>query len=216
MSDAFYQVVRFAGRHVFWASSSPVVSHADRTRRAGAFVLASNHTSPYDVPLLMRHTARNLDFVSIVEVFRKPLVGRFYGAMNAFPLDRSRPDGPTVRVILDRLARGRAVAMFPEGGIRRDEDSIVRGGQMRPGIGRLAMLANVPILPAVVIGSGRYSRFTSWLPIRRTRYGVIYGEPLIARPDLPKTEAAEDLEVRLRKAFVALHQELTAALAYKP
>jgi len=156
----------------------------------------------------MRHTARNLDFVSIVEVFRKPLVGWFYGSMNAFPLDRSKPDSPTVRIILDRLARGRVVAMFPEGGFRSGDASVTHGGKMRPGIGRIAQLADVPIVPVVVVKSGLYSRPIHWLPIRRTRYGIAYGEPLFLRPDLPKNEAAQEIESRLAGAFIDLYQSL--------
>jgi len=212
MSDAFYNLIWYAGAHVFWTTSSPVVLHADRTRRQGAYLLASNHSSPYDVPLLMRHTARNLDFVSIVEVFRKPLVGWFYGSMNAFPLDRSKPDSPTVRIILDRLARGRVVAMFPEGGFRDEAKSVTHGGNMRPGIGRIAHLANVPIIPVVVVRSNLYSHFIHWLPLKRTKYGVIYGEPLELRPDLEKSEAAQEIEGRLRAAFISLYRELSDAM----
>lgn len=212
MGDGFYNFLWYAGYHAFWASSSPVVINADVTRRRGAYLLASNHTSPYDIPLLMRHTARNLDFVSIVEVFRRPIVGWFYGSMNAFPLDRSKPDSPTVRIIIDRLARGRVVTMFPEGGFRRGEQAVTHGGQIRPGIGRIAQLADVPILPVVVVDSGLYAQPIHWLPIRRTRYGIAYGEPLTLRADLSKTEAAQEIEERLRTAFVDLYQSLFRAI----
>ena len=212
MSDLFYNLVWYVGHHAFWLTSTPTVVGAEVTRRPGAFILASNHAGPYDIPLLMRHTYRNLDFVSIVEVFRNPVVGWFYGSMNAFPLDRTKPDSPTVRIILDRLAKGRAVAMFPEGGFREEADSVVTGGRMRSGIARLAQLANVPIIPAVIIGSNQYRRLPAWIPIRQTRYGIIYGQPLEVRSDLPKTEAAQELEARLRQSFVQLNVELKATM----
>src|SRR5688572_6064556 len=101
----------------FWVSSRPTVMGIEHARRDGPFIVASNHLSPYDVALLMRHSPRRLDFVSIVEVFRHPLMAWFYSNMNAFPLDRHRGDPKTVRIILDRLERGRVVAMFPEGRI---------------------------------------------------------------------------------------------------
>ena len=72
MGDWFYRFVVRTGRFPFWVSSRPVVLHAKRAPRNGPFILAANHTSPYDVPLLMRHTPRRLDFVSITEVFRNP------------------------------------------------------------------------------------------------------------------------------------------------
>ena len=73
MSDAFYRLVRFVGRPVFRVSAAPIVLGTERVPRASgadhgaAFILASTHESPYDVALLIRHTPRLLDFVSIVE-----------------------------------------------------------------------------------------------------------------------------------------------------
>lgn len=208
MSDIFYRTVRFLGRHVFWASSSPVVLGTEHGGRGGAFILAATHSSPYDVPLLMRHARRPLDFVSIVEVFRNPIVAWFYGSLNAFPLDRARADSKTVRVILDRLARGRVVAMFPEGAIKRGPDSVLVSRRIRPGIARLAALAGVPIVPCVLVNSGAYSRPASWLPFRRTRYGVIFGPPIAAAGEHNVVEA------ELVEAFLRLHGELARAMSY--
>lgn len=212
MSDAFYNLVWYLGYPAFWVSSCPAVINAQVTQRRGAYILAANHHSPFDIPLLMRHTRRNLDFVSIVEVFRNPLVAWFYGSMNAFPLDRSRPDAPTVRTILHRLARGRVVAMFPEGQFRSIDASVVSGGSIQPGIGRIAVLAGVPIIPCVIVNSMAYRRFTSWLPLGRTRYGIIYGQPLQPDPDLDAGDAAADLESRLCLCFRSLYEKLLESM----
>jgi 1-acyl-sn-glycerol-3-phosphate acyltransferase len=197
------------GKHPFWLSSVPTILHRQRVPRRGAFILASNHLSPYDVPVLMRSTPRKLDFVSITEVFAKPWVGWFFGHMNAFPLDRSRADPRTVKVILDRLGRGRVVAMFPEGRIRAQADSVIHGKPFRPGVARIARLAGVPIVPVVVWGSGAYARASGWLPLRRTRYGIHYGEPIA-----PGDEA--ETERRLAAAYCALFNELAEAMGLAP
>ncbi|HSU69354.1 MAG TPA: lysophospholipid acyltransferase family protein, partial [Tepidisphaeraceae bacterium] len=175
MSDWFYNVVWYACWPAFGVSSSPVVLHRERIQRDGPFILAANHLSPYDVPCLIKESSRHLDFVSILEVFRNPLMGWFYGNMNAFPLDRGRVDTGTTRIILDRLKKGRVVAMFPEGGVRREEDSVLNGGRMKPGALRLARLAGVPIVPAVILGTGAYRKVSGWLPLRRTRYAINFG-----------------------------------------
>src|SRR3954468_12639803 len=169
MSDRFYDIVVFIGRFPFWVSSRVTLLHLDRAARDGAYILACSHTSPYDIPVLMRSSPKRLDFVSIAEVFAKPFVGWFFGNMNAFALDRGRRDSATVRIILDRLARGRSVVMFPEGHIRKPEQSVVRGAPFRGGVARIARLAGAPILPVVAWGTPAYSRFTAWLPHRRTR-----------------------------------------------
>lgn len=182
MSDAFYKLICAVGRPVFWLSSSPTILHADRVPRQGAFILAPNHLSPYDVPCLMAATPRMLDFVSIVEVFANPLVGWFYGRMNAFPLDRNRADPKTVRIILNRLNNGRAVAMFPEGRIRSPEQTVLRGASFNQSILRLAAMAGVPIVPCAILGTGNYSRPAAWMPLRRTRYAVGFGQPIMVEP----------------------------------
>jgi 1-acyl-sn-glycerol-3-phosphate acyltransferase len=206
LEDWFYRIIVFVGRFPFLVSSSPVILHAERTPRTGAFILASSHLSAYDVPVLMRSTPRVLDFVSTVEVFSRPALRWFYGHMGAFPLDRRRPDPRTVKIILDRLARGRVVAIFPEGMIRPEQESVIHGGVVRPGTARLARLAGVPIVPAVVWGASAYSSFTSWFPFRRTHYGVIYGEPIEASGD------ERDAELRLSRAYKDLYSELRRAM----
>ena len=212
MSELFYNIVHTIGSAIFWVSSKPTLLHVNRSRCKGAYILASNHHSPYDVPLLIHHTKRKLDFVSTVEVFSNRFAGWFYGNMNAFPLDRSKPDSPTVRTILDRLARGRVVALFPEGGFRKPKDSVINGGRIRPSIGRLAQMANVPVVPVVVLDSKVYMSLTAWLPLKRMRYALIYGDPITLSATLPKQEAAAAMEEDLKAAFIRLNQELQAAM----
>ena len=206
IEDLYYRTVVLICRHAFWVSSRPVILHRDRVPKRRPFLLVSNHVSPLDVAVLIRHTPRRLDFVSITEMFRKPLVGWFFRGMNAFPLERSKSDPKTVRVILERLERGRVVAMFPEGRLRAEEDSIVHGKPMRPSSARTARMANVQLVPAVVWGTPAYSRWTSWIPIKRTRYGVIYGEPITVTDD----DAAER---QLAQVIQELYRELREAMA---
>jgi 1-acyl-sn-glycerol-3-phosphate acyltransferase len=213
MSDIAYYVVWQVCVPAFWTSSKPVLLNLDVLRRKGAYILAPNHLSPFDVSCLMAVSPRNLDWVSIVEAFRNPLVALLYGSVNAFPLDRSRPDSPTVRIILDRLKRGRAVAMFPEGSIRKWENSVLNGGNFKPGIGRIAQLAGAPVIPCAIVGTDAYYRFKSWFPLRRVRYGAAFGEPIRVRTDLEKHEAVKVFLEDLKKAYLDLHEKLKAAMA---
>lgn len=213
MSDLFYSFIRTIGRHPFWLSSRPTILHRERLKMSGPFILAPNHFSPFDVALLIAVSSRRLDWVSIVEVFRKPLVGWFYGSMNAFPLDRGRPDSPTVRIILDRLKRGRAVAMFPEGHLRTMENSVLVGAPFRPGIARIAQLANVPVIPCAIVGTSAYARVKSWLPLRRVRYGIHIGQPIHLTDNADKQEAQRIFLDQLRQAYIELYAELKAAMS---
>jgi 1-acyl-sn-glycerol-3-phosphate acyltransferase len=212
MSDIAYYVVWQFCVPAFWTSSSPVVLHRDRLKRKGAYLLAPTHLSPFDVSCLMAIAPRNLDWVSITEAFRNPLVALLYGSVNTFPLDRSRPDSPTVRIILDRLKRGRVVAMFPEGNIRTWETSVLTGGNFKPGIARIAQLSGAPVIPCVIVGTDAYYKFKSWFPLRRVKYGAIFGEAMWVRTDLEKHEAQQEFIARLKRAYLDLHAELKAAM----
>ncbi len=212
MSDLAYNLIRYACYPAIAVSSRATVLHRDRADRKGAYILAPTHLSPYDVPCLMRVAPRNLDWVSIVEAFRNPLVAFIYRSANVFPLDRSRPDSPTVRIILDRLKRGRVITMFPEGSIRTVENSVLTGAPFKPGIARLAQLADVPVIPVVILGSAGYSRVLSWAPVRGLHYGVNFGQPLQVRMDLDKAEAVKVFLVEMRQAYLDLYAELKPAM----
>ncbi len=207
MSDIFYKITRTVGKFVFWMNSRPIVRGTNNVPRTGPCLVVATHQSPYDVPLLIRHTPRLLDFVSATDVFQNPIVATLYRSLNAFPLDRSHADPGTVRTIIRKLKGGRAVAMFPEGGVRSEADSVTTTRRMKPGLGRLANLANAPVVPCVIINSSVYSRPTRWMPNKRTRYGVIFGTPIAP------TLLAGDIHSNVIDAFVSLHTSLVAEMA---
>jgi len=206
----YYFLVYVLGQPPLWITSSPVILHRDRVRRKGAFILAGTHFSPFDVAILIKETPRVLDFVSVIEVFRHPLARWFFTNMGAFPLDRWKPDSVTVRTIYDRLSKGRVIAMFPEGNIRTDETSVLNGGRLKPGVGRIALTAKVPIIPCVLIGARAYHRPLNWLPLKWIKYGLIYGEPIVLK-DESETEPRV-FEERLRKVYQELHAELLGVM----
>ncbi len=212
MGDFSYKLVYWLCYPAFWVSSSPLVLHADRAKRPGGYLLAPNHLSPFDVPCVMAVSPRHLDFLSIVEMGRKPFVGWFFSLANTFFVDRRSVDTAGVRVVLERLRCGRVVAMFPEASIRTQATSVISGGPMKPGVARLAQLAGAPIVPCVILGSGKYTRILSWLPLRRVKYGVIFGQPLQPRRDLDRAQAIEALLQDLKRSYVELYAELAAAM----
>jgi 1-acyl-sn-glycerol-3-phosphate acyltransferase len=206
--DLFYHTIVTLGRFPFWVSSRPTLLHQDRVPRTGPFILASNHLAPYDVAVLMRHTGRVLDFVSTTEVMSVPLVGSLYHRMGAYPLDRGRVDVRATRWVLDRLRRGRVVAMFPEGRIRPEPESVVHTGDFRPSLVRLARTANVPILPAAVRGTQAFAHARAWLPTRSVAYGLAFGSPIHVTDD--ESQAHHQLTTTWRDLYAELARTMTS------
>ena len=204
VSDWYYNLVVFVCKPAFTISSSPIVLHLDRIPHRGKVILAPTHFSEYDVPCLMAVVRRNLDFVSIRELFVKPILRWFFTNMNAFALDRSRVDPATTRTILTRLAQNRAVVMFPEGRLRQPQESVLAGGSFKPALTRIARMSGAPIIPCVILGTGAYTRLGGWLPLRATRYAVAFGEPFSVSESMDDDAAAR----LLRRRWHALHEEL--------
>ena len=212
MSTLTYALIRGIGTPAFWVSSRPVLLHRDRLPRRGPAILAPTHLSNYDVPCLMASVWRHIDFMSVVEFARTPLVGTLFRGMNCVFLDRGRVDPATVRETLRRLEAGRLVAMFPEGRIRAWPESAVHGKPFKPGVARLAQLSGAPIVPCVVLGTDAYQRPAAWAPLRQVRFGINFGDPLTARTDLGEAAAQADLVDRLSRAYGELYRELRAKL----
>lgn len=215
MAKWFYMTVWGLGWPAFYFSAAPTMLHRERARQPGGYILAPTHFSPYDIPCLMRTTPRVLDFVGNIEVFANPWLAWFFRRMGAVALDRRRPGVATLRTIVDRLEQGHVVVMFPEGNIRTEQTSVINGGTMKPGIGRIAHLVQAPIIPCVIIRTQVYRHSASWLPLRRTRYGANYGLPItVGAAGRPLDEAA--LAVELRQVYRKLYEELTQAMDGQP
>ena len=193
MSDAFYKTICTGSSVAFATSSRGLVIGLGNVPRKGGVILAPNHASWYDVPLLAYHTSRMLDFVGTDELFRHPFWARFYSGMNVIRHNRDAPDSRAAVTILGRLRKERAIALFPEGKLCPYDQSLFTGGVLRPGMARLAMFAQVPVVPVVLINTSAYRRLRSWLPFRRARYGVIYGAPLSAPPMVRGRERSDVL-----------------------
>jgi 1-acyl-sn-glycerol-3-phosphate acyltransferase len=195
MSDAFYRTICAASRVAFVTSGRAAVLGAEHVPPDGRMILAANHVSWYDIPLLALHCPRILDFLAITELYHGPVSRWFFNRMNGIRYDRFSPDSRAVREMMARLARGRVVVIFPEGKLCPDDESLFSGHAIRPGMSRLAMAAQVPVLPVVLLGTDVYRRFRSWLPVRRARYGILFGKPL-APPAAVRSAARRTAEVR--------------------
>jgi 1-acyl-sn-glycerol-3-phosphate acyltransferase len=100
------------------------------------------------------------------------------------------------------LRGGQVVGIFPEGEVRQGGTSVLAGGTIHDGVCKLAQLAGVPVLPCVVLGGEKFSRWTCWLPGARTRWVVAYGEAIFPHqaPDRRKESSAmaDELAASLR------------------
>jgi 1-acyl-sn-glycerol-3-phosphate acyltransferase len=193
---------------LFGYSSRVYVVGRENAERRGPFLLASNHVSHFDPFIISSIVRRKIDWMAMAEFFPMPIVGLFLRAVDAFPAERDRADRKTIRTAIGRLNNGGIVGVFPEGGIRDGAHSLLQGAPVRPGASTLAHMAQVSIVPCVILGSDRLYAKRSWLPFRRTPIWIGFGKAISNFPELEKSAARARIEGELTAAF----QNIYAAL----
>ena len=137
----------------------------------GPLIVASNHLSFTDPPLLTVSIARPLYFLGKKELFAYPIIRYALSKCNVLFLDRSGPGIDAVRVMLRMLAQDKAVVVFPEG--HRSPDHTLQEGMI--GIVYLAMKSQAPILPVGITGA---ENTRAWrMPFPLCRLSVNIGQP---------------------------------------
>jgi 1-acyl-sn-glycerol-3-phosphate acyltransferase len=145
---------------------------------SGPLIVACNHRSYLDPPLMGCFCPRRISYMAKKELFEMPVLGRMIHALGAYPVDRHGSATAAIRRSLSVLEAGGAVGIFPEGTRNRD-------GTVAPqtGVALLASLAKAPVVPACVKGTGR--------ALRLGRIEVAFGPPLALAGDRKATR--EDL-----------------------
>jgi 1-acyl-sn-glycerol-3-phosphate acyltransferase len=168
----------------------------------GAVLVASNHQSFLDPPLIGNLYKTEMVFLARKSLFKGPATW-VYPQWNAIPVDQDRPDMASLKTIIRKLKEGHRVLVFPEGARTIDGNL----GEAAPGIGLIAAKSAVPIQPvrisgareALPRGSGR---------IRFARITVTIGRPIYLTPEELKSASSkqgyDDLAKRIMGAIGAL------------
>ena len=182
------------------------VFNADRVPPTGGVILASNHASFIDPPLVGAALNRPINFLARESLFRFPVVGAVLRSWNAVPVNRDGGGAAGLKAILDRLLAGGGIILFPEGTRTTD-------GRLQParsGVGLTVVKSTAPVVPVRVFGSfeayGRRMKFP-----RPRRVVVKFGAPL----DFAalRAEAQTCDKPRLKQIYQQVADEIMAAIA---
>ena len=192
-APTYAQVRRFFGGLVRAVYRLEVVG-ADRFPVTGPAVVAPNHDSWLDGIVLGAAISRELRFLAKAELWQSRLLAWALDGLGAIPIERSHGDYLAAARVLQALATGQAVVIFPQGAVRGDRI-------WKQGAAHAALVTGAPLVPVRLVNTARaLSRGRIGFP----RLRVIVGEPIeIARgPEDPA--AATKLTERLRVAVESL------------
>lgn len=140
---------------------------------AGPLIVAGNHASAIDPPLVGCVLRRRAAYMAKQELFSIPVLGAWLRSVGVFPVNRGAPDRRAIRHSLQVLEQGNVLVMFPEG--TRSEDGRLRDPE--PGAALIALRTGAPVLPVAVVGSHKILPKNAKWP-RFTRVIVRIGPPM--------------------------------------
>ena len=145
----------------------------------GAAILAANHVSFLDsffIPLVVKR--RKVTYLAKADYFNSWKTKWFFSAAGQISCEREggKKSEQSLMIALDVLKSGNLLGIYPEG-TRSPDGRLYRG---RTGVARLALAANVPVIPIGLHGTedvmpkeAKLPKFRGNIPVR-----VRFGKPL--------------------------------------
>lgn len=170
MNTGLYDFAKVTFWGIFGSIWRMRVHGTQNVPREGPLIVACNHVSYLDPPVLGTACPRRISYMAKEQLFHIPLLGPAIRAVGAYPVDREGSATAAIKRSVEALRRGEAIGIFPEGTRNREGRAPVHSG-----VALLASIAKVPVVPARIRGTGDARRFA--------RIEVFFGEPLVLPAD---------------------------------
>jgi 1-acyl-sn-glycerol-3-phosphate acyltransferase len=164
-------MLRALGRLIFFLIFDVHLVGRQHVPKKGACIIASNHLSWMDVPLVPVYINRKVVYMAKEELFHGK-IGWIVRLLDAFPVKRGEADRQSLRAAEQQLKAGKIFMIFPEG----TRSKIHQLGKGNDGLGMIALRSGAPVIPVAIWGS-EYA-----LKKFRPRITISYGEPMLLTP----------------------------------
>ena len=171
MSSALYGLLWVLARTIGWMCFR--YRAIGKVPQRGGVLIASNHASYLDIPLLGCGIPRRVWYMGRHDLFPIPLLNGLLQALGWIPLRIGRLDRDAFSKAVALINEEKAVAIFPEGG--RTMTGALKPG--KPGIGVIVSQTGCRVVPAHIGGTFEVlPPGAKWPRFRRVT--VTYGDPL--------------------------------------
>jgi 1-acyl-sn-glycerol-3-phosphate acyltransferase len=146
---------------------------AENMIEEGPCIIAANHCSYLDPPLVGVACKRAIHYLARKTLLDWPILGPIFPQLNVIPVDQDNPERSALMGIIRVVRGGGAALIFPEGS--RSPNGQLQDAQ--PGIGLIVAKTGAPVVPVRI--SGSYEAFPRGSKrIRPFSTEVRIGEPL--------------------------------------
>ena len=158
----------------------------DNVPREGGILIAANHASYLDIPILGCGLPRRAAYLGRQDLFPMPGLRWICGWLGWIPIRMSRLDREGFGKAIGLIKEGKAVVIYPEG--RRSQTGELGPG--RPGIGVIVAETGCPVLPVYLKGTHDVlPPDAKWVRLRPIT--VIFGKPIDFTADAERCKGKE-------------------------
>ncbi|ODA42868.1 lysophospholipid acyltransferase family protein [Desulfosporosinus sp. BG] len=158
-----------------FAGAKVTVIGAENVPLDRAVLFVSNHQGNFDIPILLGCIDKPKAFIAKAEILKIPIISKWMKQMNCLFLDRHdmRQSLRVMNQAADYLKKGYSMVIFPEG--TRSKGNTM--GEFKAGSLRIALKANVPIVPVTIKGSFKLMEESGFL-IKPAEVEMVISEPI--------------------------------------
>jgi len=145
----FYKIIRAIFRFLIVFLMPTKVIGGEKLDREGRYILACNHQTYLDIPMLIAKCPRVINFIAKALFFEgRPVLGFFFRKMHAFPVHPASSDLKSLKHAIEVLNKDEVLGIFPQGR-RVKESPVVKREEMYSGMAFIALKAKADIIPVM-------------------------------------------------------------------
>lgn len=141
--------LRFGIRSVFQIFGRVKVTGAENVPLGTPYVIAMNHISIFDPPVVVCFWPEQPEVIGAADVFKKKGEGPILSMYGVIPVHRGEYDRSLLEKIVAVLRNGRPLIIAPEGG----RSHVLAMQKAMPGLGYIIEHAQVPVIPVGIVGT---------------------------------------------------------------
>lgn len=164
-------------RFVFFTLRRCKVEGLENIPQRFPFIIAPNHASYIDPPLVGAACEFPLNYMAKKELFFVPVLGFLLPRINVFAVNRKTGDVAAIKTALKILKMSKPLLIFPTGTRRKSGTS---DSPVKTGVGYFACHMQIPVVPVYLKNT---DKFLSFKPIK-----VIFGKPILPPENYTKSD----------------------------
>ena len=195
-----YGFFRVVFRLIFYILFRARVYGRENIPAEGAVILAANHASNIDPPLMASLIDRPVSYMAKIELFENPIFGAAIRRCHAFPVKRGESDRGAIKAAVTVLKEERVLGLFPEG--TRSKTGELQKAEA--GVALIAAMTGAPIVPVAILNTHRIFANGGLLPQLR----IMYGQPISFQGDRKSKEALDAFSAEIMAHIARMKEEL--------